>query len=57
MWQAFWQDEEGQGLAEYGVIVGIVAIGAIGIMKAFMNSMSNGQTGIFPRIIQALQGI
>ena len=29
--KSFWQEEEGQGMTEYGLILGIIAIGVIGI--------------------------
>lgn len=44
-------DEDGQGLAEYAVIVGVVAIGAIGFLKLF----GTGLQGIFSGLIQRLQ--
>lgn len=57
VWQALWSDEEGQGLAEYAVIVGVVAVGAIGFLKLFTNGLGNGPDSIFGRIIQRLQGM
>lgn len=51
MVREFLLDEDGQGLAEYAVIVGVVAIGAIGFLKLF----GTGLQGIFTGLIQRLQ--
>lgn len=55
MLKALLWDEEGQGLAEYGVIVGIVALGAIGIMKAFSGEMGKIFAGLTGRLSAGMQ--
>lgn len=57
MWQELLRDEDGQGLAEYAVIVGVVAVGAIGFLKLFTNGLGTGPDSIFGRMIQKLQGM
>lgn len=37
--QRFWNDESGQGLVEYVLIIALVAIGLIAIMVFFRNSI------------------
>jgi pilus assembly protein Flp/PilA len=46
LWQSFIADESGQGLVEYVLIIALVAIGLIGIMLIFRNSIG----GIFSNI-------
>jgi pilus assembly protein Flp/PilA len=36
-----WEDESGQGLVEYVLIIALVAIGLIAIMLVFRNSIGN----------------
>lgn len=47
----FWQDESGQGLVEYVLIIALVAIGLIAVMLVFRNSIG----GIFDTISGELQ--
>jgi len=37
----FMQDEEGQGLVEYALIIALVAIGLMAILVLFRNSIGN----------------
>jgi pilus assembly protein Flp/PilA len=39
--QKFWNDEQGQGLVEYVLIIALVAIGLVSIMLIFRNSIGN----------------
>ena len=39
--QKFWNDEQGQGLVEYVLIIALVAIGLISIMLIFRNAIGN----------------
>jgi pilus assembly protein Flp/PilA len=41
LWSRFTQDESGQGLVEYVLIIALVAIGLIAIMLFFRNSIGN----------------
>jgi pilus assembly protein Flp/PilA len=45
-WNAFVEDESGQGLVEYVLIIALVAIGLIAVMIVFRNSIG----GIFDNI-------
>ena len=40
-WQAFWDDESGQGLVEYALIIALVAVGLIAILLVLRNSIGN----------------
>jgi pilus assembly protein Flp/PilA len=37
----FWNDEVGQGLTEYALIIALVAVGLIGILILFRNEIGN----------------
>jgi pilus assembly protein Flp/PilA len=39
LWNNFVKDESGQGLVEYVLIIALVAIGLVGIMLIFRNSI------------------
>jgi pilus assembly protein Flp/PilA len=52
LWNNFVQDESGQGLVEYVLIIALVAIGLIAIMIVFRNSIG----GIFENISGRLDG-
>jgi len=47
-----WAEEEGQGLTEYGLILGLVAIVVIGLLITMGGELQN----IFNDIISGLQG-
>ncbi len=48
----FWNEETGQGLTEYALILALVSIGLIAILVVFRDSIG----GIFARIAQVLEG-
>ena len=39
--RAFWQDEQGQGLVEYALIIAVIAIAIIVTMVFFRDQLSN----------------
>jgi pilus assembly protein Flp/PilA len=39
LWSRLWEDESGQGLVEYVLIIALVAIGLIAIMLLFRDSI------------------
>ncbi len=41
LWQNFWNDESGQGLVEYALIIALVAVGLIAILIVLRNSIGN----------------
>jgi Flp pilus assembly pilin Flp len=46
----FWNEDTGQGLTEYALIIALVSIGLIAILVIFRNAIG----GIFARIAQVL---
>ena len=48
----FWNDETGQGLTEYSLILALVSIGLIAVLVIFRDAIG----GIFGRIAQVLEG-
>lgn len=47
----FWNDESGQGLTEYALILALVSVGLIAVMIVFRDAIG----GIFDRIAQVLE--
>lgn len=41
LWQRLWQDQSGQGMVEYALIVGLVAVGLIAVFLFLRNSTGN----------------
>jgi Flp pilus assembly pilin Flp len=41
MWRTFWQDERGQGLAEYALLLGLIVVGVIVIIKGMGGHIKN----------------
>lgn len=39
LWSKMWNDESGQGLVEYVLIIALVAIGLIAVITLFRNSI------------------
>jgi pilus assembly protein Flp/PilA len=48
----FWNEDAGQGLTEYALILALVSIGLIAVLVVFRDAIG----GIFNRIAQVLQG-
>lgn len=48
----FWQDDAGQGLTEYALILALVAIGLIAVLIVFRDAIG----GLFDRIAESLRG-
>ncbi len=44
--RSLWRDESGQALVEYGMVVGLVVVGAVGILLAFRTQISTMFTNI-----------
>lgn len=47
----FWNEESGQGLTEYALILALVSIGLIAVLVVFRDAIG----GIFDRIAQVLE--
>lgn len=41
MIKRLWNEEEGQGMTEYGLIIALVAVALIGILFAFREKLQN----------------
>jgi Flp pilus assembly pilin Flp len=41
MWRTFWQDERGQGLAEYALLLGLIVVGVIIIIRGMGGHIQN----------------
>jgi pilus assembly protein Flp/PilA len=41
MLRKLWKDEEGQGMVEYGLIIGLVAVVLIGVLVAMRGGLAN----------------
>jgi pilus assembly protein Flp/PilA len=52
LFKSYWADESGQGLTEYGLIVGIVAVALLLILIAFRDQLAR----IYRAIVAALTG-
>jgi pilus assembly protein Flp/PilA len=48
--QSLWKDESGQGLVEYGLIIGLVAV----VVIAALTLMGNSINGLFGRVNDGL---
>jgi len=47
----FWRKQEGQTMAEYGVVLAVITIGAVGVFTALSGGISNSiskVTGLLP---------
>lgn len=49
-WIKLWEDESGQGLVEYVLIIALVAIGLIAVMLLFRDSIGDIFTAIKDRL-------
>jgi pilus assembly protein Flp/PilA len=49
-WNRFWNDESGQGLTEYALIIALVAVALIAVLIVFRNQIG----GVFDRASAAL---
>ena len=52
LFERFWNEDAGQGLTEYALILALVSVGLIAVMVVFRDAIG----GIFSRIAQVLQG-
>lgn len=50
----FWREEKGQGLAEYGLILALVALATVGALTALGGGLNNIFTGINTQLNNAV---
>lgn len=53
----FMAEEEGQGMTEYALVLGVIAIGAIALITAFRGQVTTLWTTITDEITDAIAGI
>jgi pilus assembly protein Flp/PilA len=50
--QRFWNDETGQGLTEYALVLALVSVGLIAVLVLFRDAIGK----VFDRVVEVLQG-
>ncbi len=50
--QRFWNDESGQGLTEYALVLALVSVGLIAVLVLFRDAIGK----VFDRVVEVLQG-
>jgi pilus assembly protein Flp/PilA len=50
--QRFWNDESGQGLTEYALVLALVSVGLIAVLVLFRDAIGR----VFDRVVEVLQG-
>ncbi|CAN5270325.1 hypothetical protein BH18GEM1_BH18GEM1_04730 [soil metagenome] len=53
LWKAFWSDESGQDLAEYALLIALIALIVIGAVTLLGNNINT----VFTNIANALTGV
>ena len=53
MFESFWTDESGQGLAEYAVLIALITLALIAVITPFRNAIIT----VFNNVTAALQGV
>lgn len=48
----FWDDESGQGLTEYALVLALVSVGLIAVLVLFRDAIGK----VFDRVVQVLEG-
>ena len=48
------KEEEGQSMVEYGIILALISVVAIGVVQSIGKKLSNGTDGAFDKVNQAL---
>jgi pilus assembly protein Flp/PilA len=48
----FWNDESGQGLTEYALVLALISIGLIAVLVLFRDAIGR----VFDRIVEVLDG-
>ncbi|MGV3526714.1 MAG: Flp family type IVb pilin [Candidatus Sericytochromatia bacterium] len=48
------KEEEGQSMVEYGIILALISVVAIGVVQAIGKKLANGDNGAFDKVDKAL---
>jgi pilus assembly protein Flp/PilA len=48
----FWNDESGQGLTEYALVLALVSVGLIAVLVLFRDAIGR----VFDRVVEVLEG-
>ena len=51
------KEEEGQSMVEYGIILALISVVAIGVVQAIGKKLSNGTDGAFDKVDSALGSV
>lgn len=51
------KEEEGQSMVEYGIILALISVVAIGVVQSIGSRLSNGSDGAFDKVDKALTGL
>jgi len=51
------KEEEGQSMVEYGIILALISVVAIGVVQAIGKKLSNGDNGAFDKVDKALGSV
>ena len=51
------KEEEGQSMVEYGIILALISVVAIGVVQSIGSRLSNGSDGAFDRVDAELQRV
>lgn len=54
---ALLKEEEGQSMVEYGIILALISVVAIGVVQAIGKKLSNGNDGAFDKVDKALGSV
>lgn len=54
---ALLKEEEGQSMVEYGIILALISVVAIGVVQAIGKKLSNGTDGAFDQVDKALGSV
>ena len=54
---ALLKEEEGQSMVEYGIILALISVVAIGVVQAIGKKLSNGTDGAFDKVNIELQRV
>jgi pilus assembly protein Flp/PilA len=52
MFTRLWKEEDGQGMTEYGLVLGLIAVGVVAILITMREEI----TALFNRAVTAIKG-